>query len=163
TRGWFLPALVAVNVIVSAAAAQFFPTTPNTKTDKLPAARTVVVPTQRITVPPTPSPPKKLLPPPVYDRHYEGDLTLRVVSTLEELNAVCRVGHFIQACASRHPLNCVVYMVKDEVMREYGYNTGQLLRHEIGHCNGWPNDHPDEQPGVKGMFLPRAGLIGYER
>ena len=36
-------------------------------------------------------------------------------------------------------------MVDDDVMRKWGWTTGMLLRHEIGHCNGWPGDHPDQR------------------
>src|SRR5262245_11776782 len=28
-------------------------------------------------------------------------------------------------------------------MRARGWTTELLLRHEIGHCNGWPSDHSD--------------------
>jgi len=37
-------------------------------------------------------------------------------------------------------------MVRDEVMRERGYSTGLLLRHERGHCNGWTGAHEGERP-----------------
>src|SRR5262245_49676202 len=33
-----------------------------------------------------------ILPPPVYDKFYDGDLTIRIVSTLEELRTACRVN-----------------------------------------------------------------------
>jgi len=36
-------------------------------------------------------------------------------------------------------------MVKDEVMRSRNWTTGLLLRHEIGHCNGWGADHEGER------------------
>jgi len=87
-----------------------------------------------------------ILPPPEYDRPYDGDLTIRVVPTFEALRVACNVYNpAMLACARHNAKSCIVYLVEDELMRERGWNTGLLLRHEIGHCNGWPSDHPDER------------------
>src|SRR5215510_2543726 len=32
------------------------------------------------------------------------------------------------------------------VMKARGWTTALLLRHETGHCNGWPSDHPGQRP-----------------
>jgi hypothetical protein len=98
--------------------------------------------------PPTPLPQQYLmLPPAQYDKPYDGDLTIKMVATLEELQSACRVTNAkMLACAIHNAKSCVIYMVADEVMRQRGWNTGLLLRHEIGHCNGWPGDHPDQRP-----------------
>src|SRR5262249_41795159 len=41
-----------------------------------------------------------ILPPTEYDRYYEGDLTIRMVNTLEELRAACNItSPFTLACA----------------------------------------------------------------
>jgi hypothetical protein len=29
-----------------------------------------------------------------------------------------------------------------EIVRAAGYIPAIVLRHEIGHCNGWPKEHP---------------------
>src|SRR5262245_61016927 len=76
-----------------------------------------------------------ILPPVEYDHQYEGDLTIKMVPTLADLYRACSVYNnpVLLACSYRYA---------SDVMRERGWNTGLLLRHEIGHCNGWPGDHP---------------------
>jgi hypothetical protein len=102
-----------------------------------------------------PRPNYMILPPVEYDHYYEGDLTIRVVPTLEELLARCNITNPITlACAMVYEKNCVIYLLPDETMRKRGWTTGLLLRHEIGHWNGWPGDHPGERP------LPWPSPIG---
>jgi hypothetical protein len=112
-----------------------------------PAQNITIVPMKPVLPPPSPPPRQsKIFPPEEYDHYYEGDLTIRIVPTIEALRDVC--GSFyprMLACAIRYPKNCVIYMVEDEVMRKEGWTTGLLLRHEIGHCNGWPGHHPDQR------------------
>ena len=42
--------------------------------------------------------------------------------------------------------SCVIIMVEDEVMRRRGWTSGLLLRHEMGHCNGWTQAHEGQRP-----------------
>ena len=99
--------------------------------------------------PPAPAPkpaPSLILPPPEYDKHYLGDLTIRLVDSVENLAIACKwplVRPNSLGCASVHVDHCIIYLVQDDVMRLRGWNTGIVLRHELGHCNGWPPDHPD--------------------
>ena len=44
----------------------------------------------------------------------------------------------------------MISMVNDEVLRKWGWNSGLILRHEIGHCNGWAGDHP----GIRAISWP---------
>jgi hypothetical protein len=87
-----------------------------------------------------------ILPPVEYDKPYDGDLTIKMVATLEELRERCgtRIPKML-ACAFHNSKSCVIYLVEDSVMRQRGWTTGILLRHETGHCNGWPGDHPGER------------------
>jgi hypothetical protein len=98
-------------------------------------------------VPTTPNPKQIMILPPVeYDRYYEGDLTIKIVPTLEELRAACNnQTPSMLGCAWARGKYCVIYMVEDAVMRTRGWNTGLVLRHEIGHCNGWAHDHPGQR------------------
>jgi hypothetical protein len=92
-----------------------------------------------VTPPPPPKQSMPILPPVEFDRYYEGDLTIKIVPTLEELRTACNnlnPDQWTLACAFRREKSCVIYMVEDEVMRKRGWTTGLLLRHEIGHCNG---------------------------
>jgi hypothetical protein len=100
-------------------------------------------------VPAKPTPPLKsfpILPPVEHDHYYEGDLTINMVDTLEELYAACGMqNRFLLACSTHTRTACLITVVKDEVMRSKGWTTGLLLRHEIGHCNGWGPDHAGER------------------
>jgi hypothetical protein len=87
-----------------------------------------------------------ILPLAEYDHYYEGDLTIKMVATLEELRAICQMDQpQLLACTLRNLNSCVIVLVNDEVMRKRSWTTGMLLRHEMGHCNGWPGDHPGER------------------
>jgi hypothetical protein len=83
-----------------------------------------------------------ILPPLEFDHYYEGDLTIKMVDSLDELYALCNVKtNAMLACALPAGKSCIVIMVRDEVMRKRGWTSGVLLRHEIGHCNGWSLDN----------------------
>jgi hypothetical protein len=97
-------------------------------------------------VKPIPTPTYKIFPPAEFDHFYEGDLTIKIVNTLEELHAVCQIENpKLLACSQRNQDSCVIVLVKDEIMRQRQWTTGMLLRHEIGHCNGWGADHAGER------------------
>jgi len=88
-----------------------------------------------------------ILPPVEYDHDYDGDLTIKMVDSIEELRALCKVdAPQMLACSMHNSRSCLIIMVKDEVTRTRGWTTGLLLRHEIGHCNGWGGDHAGERP-----------------
>jgi hypothetical protein len=88
----------------------------------------------------------KIFPPAEYDHYYEGDLTIKMVATVEELRAICQLDQpQLLACTLRNQHSCVIVLVNDEVMRKRNWTTGMLLRHEMGHCNGWPADHAGER------------------
>src|SRR6516165_6107420 len=79
-----------------------------------------------------------ILPPIEYDHDYEGDLTIKMVDSVEELRVLCDNNTpQMLACSMNNARSCLIIMVKDEVMRQRGWTTGLLLRHERGHCNGW--------------------------
>jgi hypothetical protein len=131
----------------------------------MPAIRPTIKTIQTITIKPVPEPSSKplppivklgkvpmklvgtkLLPPPEYDHHYEGALKITVVETFPELAVFCGKVSSV-ACARRLDggNKCLVYMVKEELLR--AHSTREItLRHEIGHCNGWPANHPDMRP-----------------
>jgi len=97
-------------------------------------------------VKPIPTPTHKIFPPVEYDHLYDGDLTIKMVDTLEELHEICEITDpKLLACSRRNEWSCVIIMVKDEIMRQRNWTTGMLLRHEIGHCNGWGADHAGER------------------
>jgi hypothetical protein len=60
-----------------------------------------------------------IFPPVEYDHYYEGDLTIRMVNTIEELRAACNIysNQYLLACSILRPTACLSIIVKDEVMR----------------------------------------------
>jgi hypothetical protein len=83
------------------------------------------------------------LPPVEYDKPYVGELTIRRFSTEQELRYACPKVDFkyhALACAGRMPNDtsrCNIYMVTDKILKAAGFGLAVVLRHELGHCNGW--------------------------
>jgi amino acid transporter len=106
---------------------------------------------QNVKVVPTTPVTYNIFPPVEYDHDYEGDLTIKMVDSIAELYAVCKINNpSLLACSSHNAKSCLIIMVKDEVMRKNGYSTGLLFRHERGHCNGWGADHAGQRPLLVG-------------
>ena len=89
-----------------------------------------------------------MLPPVEYDKPFAGKLEEVVVKSREEMDASCkRIGLSLpnvplgcgKLLAADH---CVIYLARDEVNRSVGLTTDLVRRHEVGHCNGWPKEHP---------------------
>ena len=119
-----------------------------------------VAPQPQPLIPPTTQPvkpPKPSLPPAQFDRPYDGDLTIKIVSSTDEVVEFCDIGKiFLLGCARRNAVSCMIVLVKDELARAYGWSTGLMLRHEIAHCNGWP---PNHQPSSQALSLPTIHLV----
>jgi hypothetical protein len=89
------------------------------------------------------------LPPIEYDKPYTGELTIVRLTNEAEVLAICTVGKSKRACAKvidGPPSRCVIIMLTDEKLKIYGDNHPALvMRHELGHCNGWDGDHRGER------------------
>jgi hypothetical protein len=90
----------------------------------------------------------QLLPPPQYDHEFPAQLTVETVATQAELaricpNAAARTPNMI-GCAIRanDGSSCRIILVPDSIIQALHSTRSRILRHEIGHCNGWPADHP---------------------
>jgi hypothetical protein len=89
-------------------------------------------------------------PPARYDHAYSGKLVLRKIPQ-EQLRAACdnlfirnhltiRATTGMRGCSFRKGGRCEVLTID----RTYRRATPQAaLRHELGHCNGWPANHPN--------------------
>jgi hypothetical protein len=107
-----------------------------------------------------------MLPPPEYDHPYSGKLTI-IEANWETIQQVCGPiyanappGALLTGCAHVYPDHCLVYIGEPRTMQTAAllYHTNEkdahdrILRHEIGHCNGWPlyhpNPHYDEWPNA---------------
>ena len=77
------------------------------------------------------------LPPIEYDHPFKGKLVLETV-TLDELRLRCRtVFPTTRACTFPGTGWCKIVMADDV----HGWKSRMLMRHEVGHCNGWPGTH----------------------
>jgi hypothetical protein len=86
------------------------------------------------------------LPPVEYDYPYKGKLTIERV-TPEQLRARCTAATVISlGCAFPSAYSCLILLVDDASIRARGWTRELMLRHEIAHCNGWPDDHPGMRP-----------------
>ena len=114
---------------------------------KLASALTTIVLTLAA-APAQAQPPRRIVPfmPPVqYDHPFDGTVYVVTTSDTAFLTEVCPAGQFKPplACASKGPTGCVIVLASDELFKAQGVSVALARRHERGHCNNWPNDHPN--------------------
>jgi hypothetical protein len=84
-------------------------------------------------------------PPARFDRMPSGRVVV-FEDTVQAVRERCRdlgAGDDAAACARPLPFgDCVVVLPKVGVGGVGAATQVALLRHEHGHCNGWPKDHP---------------------
>jgi hypothetical protein len=90
----------------------------------------------------------KVIPPAEYDRPYTGQLTI-TRGDAKTMKEVCPKTAFpiTLGCAHRYTkggedYSCHVYIAEDDILRPTGWSYNLVLRHELGHCLGWPGNHP---------------------
>jgi hypothetical protein len=84
------------------------------------------------------------LPPVEYDKPYMGELTIRRAATEEDVRAACpkaAFNHRAFGCSRVLKDRCEVFIVSDKLLKAVGYSYALVLRHELGHCNGWGAGH----------------------
>src|SRR5262245_48135921 len=84
------------------------------------------------------------LPPLEYDHPYKGRLDVIVAENAEQIRIGCPAtggGSLGLACALRYEDHCTIVRRSEADIRRAGYALEVVMRHEIGHCNGWPEDH----------------------
>jgi hypothetical protein len=74
-------------------------------------------------------------PPPAYDHPYAGRMVVDEVP-LAKIRRM-RPGHWAASRFGRGGI-CIVIIPSDQGAR----TARNTLRHERGHCNGWPHHHP---------------------
>lgn len=89
------------------------------------------------------------LPPVEYDRPYEGQLIVTKWKDYSLLRSICHKDITVDAiaCSIRtwdiatgKPISCLI------MLGPKAWDDARALRHEVGHCLGWPNDHPGARP-----------------
>src|SRR5262249_14938688 len=92
-------------------------------------------------------------PPPEFDKPYEGVVGILRLPFVDA-QKICRVGIYACSWVKQQPIlqlgdRTVCYIVisldDDLAQRSEGQDFNAVLRHEIGHCNGWPADHSNRQ------------------
>jgi hypothetical protein len=87
--------------------------------------------------------PKKYLPPPEYDKKFDGEMTVSVFDNPYEVQKRCEKTKSMVACSLVGiPGRCIIVRVSDEYISAKGLTPELVLRHEMAHCLGWPADHP---------------------
>ena len=100
----------------------------------------------------------RLVPPKEYDRPYTGigigKLEVVYASSQDEVRRLCPGSAFPAAgaygCAhSEHngyTGGCRIIVAPEADLKRVGLWTALVIRHETGHCNGWPGDHRGALP-----------------
>jgi len=109
----------------------------------------------------------KLLPPLQYDHPFNGRLKVITLEDAQDAGGICRlvwgglpnlditkvIPAGSVACAVIPPvlnpksgIDCLIYRPPDLAIWEGGLTPSILMRHEIGHCNGWRNHE-----GIRGF------------
>jgi hypothetical protein len=102
--------------------------------------------------------PLRLLPPPEYDKPFDGYLHIVRPQTDQEMIDKCNGAKFgvtlgPMACSMKlinrndpSLKGCRILINTDEYLKRYGVPYDVVLRQELGHCNGWPSDHSGALP-----------------
>jgi hypothetical protein len=88
------------------------------------------------------------LPPPQYDVAYVGKLEILRYIYIEELRAICDARDHesrVVACAERKDHSCTIHLGPYEKLIATGHTFASIMRHELGHCNGWSAQHEQAQ------------------
>jgi hypothetical protein len=87
-----------------------------------------------------------VLPPVEYDREFGGHMDVLRDFTEVQMAVLCprdTSGRVALACAfARGPKYCLILVASEDAIRARGWTEDTILRHERGHCNGWPDKHP---------------------
>jgi hypothetical protein len=84
-----------------------------------------------------------ILPPAEFDKPYEGKLIVTELPNKEEVRIDCGLPEPKLACAfpRPHKSECEIIVAPEEHILRDGYLPAIVMRHEIGHCNGWSEKH----------------------
>jgi hypothetical protein len=81
------------------------------------------------------------IPPVEYDNPYRGTWIVVRLPTIEAVKSACNKNRDVLACGGLVGNVCLIHMVSDKVLQSRELTYAMVLRHEIGHCNGWGADH----------------------
>lgn len=89
------------------------------------------------------------IPPEQYDKPFTAGPTIVVRGDEKLMGQICPKTPFPITLGCRVSLNsatpspvCFIVIANDDILASQGWNRAEVLRHEKGHCHGWPADHP---------------------
>jgi hypothetical protein len=95
---------------------------------------------------------ERVLPPKEFDHEYDGELTIHHLLE-QDLYEKCRgavrgsgMSGRALACtaAIQTPRKkCTIWMMTEPTLARLGWDYNIIMRHEIGHCNGWHHESPN--------------------
>jgi hypothetical protein len=139
-------------VALIALVAVCWPVNAQTTIEKSPSVRIVpVIPwnyipnavgpsTPAVPSPPAPAIPYAPIPPVEFDGPYKGRLTVTNLEDYGIIRYICR-DHTAVACAIHTPTSCLILLGPGT------WSNKRVMQHELGHCSGWPADHPGARYG----------------
>ena len=107
-------------------------------------------------VPPYPLPPRATpdrlaLPPEIYDKPFQGKLKV-IRGDRFLMDRLCPKSSYTPTLGCAFPSvdlsECIVIMAEDGLIYDAGWSPQIIWRHERGHCNNWPTDHPNSRPAT---------------
>jgi hypothetical protein len=103
-----------------------------------------------------------ILPPIEYDHPFDGEV--RVVRREQEYPnfAFCKMSHANPiGCTKWKPKNgvCLIYIATDDILARYDMRYNDVLRHEVGHCNGWANHEGARPAGSPRGTPPKQATV----
>jgi hypothetical protein len=106
----------------------------------------------------------RLVPPKEYDHPFRGpgELVVTRAASQDEVREKC-VGAVWPAagafgCSMNKSWGCHVVIAPEADQKIVGLTIAITLRHEIAHCNGWPNNHRGALP-IEDWALPEDAII----
>jgi hypothetical protein len=87
----------------------------------------------------------RVLPPLEYDHPYPGNIQMIIGKNDAEMLKYCpnqpAFNYPRVACTYRTQDTCIIVMATEFMIRGHGFDPKIVIRHERGHCNGWPPNH----------------------
>ena len=93
----------------------------------------------------------RLMPPPEFDHAYDGRVDVVTARDRDHVRELCPGAKFgvtlgALACSIRYPASCTIVLAPEADIKATGVPLDVIMRHELGHCNGWPGDHKGALP-----------------
>lgn len=85
-----------------------------------------------------------VLPPLEYDHPYHGRTMTVTEKSQDEIRQACPKVPFTNtalACTFIRQTSCDILIAPEAEIKAAGYSKNLVLRHEVGHCNGWSGKH----------------------